>query len=148
MFKHILFPTDNSKMATKAFAHAVNLARTYDGKITLLNIHEEFLNEHEREVLRVSVDDYKDRMRERAVKSREKMTELVEKEDATDISEIILREGYPRKEIVSTAEEVGADVIVMASNGRSTLSEALIGSTAEHVVRSSPLPVFVIKIPD
>lgn len=146
MFKHILFPTDNSEKAAEAFSVAVELARKFEGKITLLNIHEEFLNENEREALRVSVEDYKERMREHALSSKESMELLVRGEEAMDFCDVELREGVPRTEIIDAAEEFGADVIVMASNGRSNLAQVLLGSVAEHVVRHSKIPVFVIKV--
>jgi len=145
MFTHILFPTDHSEMARDAFPKAIDLARKYGGKITLLNVHEEFLNEEEREVLRVSADHYKDKMKEKAITSRSKMEELVNSAGAEDICEVVLREGAPKTEILSTAEELGCDTIVMSSNGRSNLKQVLLGSVAEYVVRMAKIPVLVIK---
>ncbi len=145
MFSHILFPTDLSEMSRGAFAEAVELARKFGGKITLLNVHEEFMTDAEMQYLRVSPDHYKEIMREKAVKSRDRMEELVDDAKAREICEVILREGSPRKEILNTATDIGATCIVMASNGRSDLKQALIGSVAEHIVRHAELPVLVIK---
>lgn len=145
MFSHILFPTDLSDMSREAFASAVEMARKFGGKITLLNVHEEFMSESEMQYLRVSPDHYKDMMREKAVKSRERMDELVTGANAGDICDVILREGSPRKEILDTAADLNATCIVMASNGRSDLKQALIGSVAEHIVRYSEIPVLVVK---
>ena len=51
--------------------------------------------------------------------------------------------GSPVEEIVKHAE--GYDAIVMASRGKGILSELLLGSVSEGVVRRSPVPVLVVK---
>ena len=51
--------------------------------------------------------------------------------------------GSPVDEITRHAE--GYDAIVMASRGKGVLSELLLGSVSEGVVRRSPIPVLVVK---
>ncbi|MDR5673947.1 Nucleotide-binding protein, UspA family [Halalkaliarchaeum sp. AArc-CO] len=53
--------------------------------------------------------------------------------------------GSPAERIVAVAEEEGADHIVVGSHGRSGVSRLLLGSVAERVVRTSPVPVTVIR---
>ena len=53
--------------------------------------------------------------------------------------------GDPSTRIVKAAEK--ADVIVMATEGRTGLSHLLIGSVAEKVVRHSPIPVLTVRPP-
>jgi nucleotide-binding universal stress UspA family protein len=48
-------------------------------------------------------------------------------------------------EIVHYAEEEGADLIVMASHGRSGVSHWAIGSVAEKVFRATDIPVLLVK---
>jgi nucleotide-binding universal stress UspA family protein len=55
-----------------------------------------------------------------------------------------LREGAPWKEIIASAREWPADLIVVGTHGRSGLTRLLLGSTAEGVVRQSPCPVVVV----
>lgn len=55
--------------------------------------------------------------------------------------------GKPFLEIVRTAEEQDIDLIVMGTHGRTGLSQMLIGSTAEKVVRMAPCPVLTVKHP-
>jgi nucleotide-binding universal stress UspA family protein len=47
--------------------------------------------------------------------------------------------------IVDYAKEIHADVIVVGTHGRSGVSRLLMGSVAEHVVRSAPCPVLVVR---
>lgn len=55
-----------------------------------------------------------------------------------------LREGIPWKEVVQSAREWPADLIVVGTHGRSGLTRLLFGSTAEGVVRHAPVPVVVV----
>ena len=55
--------------------------------------------------------------------------------------------GKPASEIVKTAKEWPADVIVIGSHGRHGLDRALLGSVAEGVMRHAPCSVFVVRTP-
>ncbi|MBZ0265322.1 universal stress protein [bacterium] len=146
MFQHILFPTDISDKSNEAFYHAVDLRRKYGGKITLLNIHEEFMDMEEMQNLRVSAANYQDFMREKAVECRTVMEKLAASGGLKKGEyEIMIRQGNPRKEILNIAKSIKADIIVMRSIGRTSLAEQIMGSVAEHVIRVSEIPVLVIK---
>jgi nucleotide-binding universal stress UspA family protein len=47
--------------------------------------------------------------------------------------------------ICRVADEVGVDVIVLGSHGRSGLKRLFLGSVSEHVVRHAPCPVLVVR---
>jgi nucleotide-binding universal stress UspA family protein len=55
--------------------------------------------------------------------------------------------GDPGHEIANCAEQIGAELIVLPSHGRTGLKRLLIGSVAERVVRLAHCPVLVIKPP-
>jgi len=57
----------------------------------------------------------------------------------------VVLDGSPAKEIVEYAEE-NCDCIVMGTHGRSGVDRLLIGSVAERVVRSAPVPVTTISV--
>jgi nucleotide-binding universal stress UspA family protein len=59
----------------------------------------------------------------------------------------VLREGNPWEEIVNIAKSEKADLIVMGTHRRRGVSRALLGSVAERVVRTSPIPVLVVHGP-
>jgi len=58
-----------------------------------------------------------------------------------------LEKGDPATEIVGVAEEIGADLIVMGTHGRTGLSRLLMGSVAEQVMRKACCPVLTVKAP-
>ena len=53
-------------------------------------------------------------------------------------------EGKPDEEVLKTAQDWGADIIVMGSHGRTGIKRLLMGSVAENVLRHSKCPVLVI----
>jgi nucleotide-binding universal stress UspA family protein len=53
--------------------------------------------------------------------------------------------GEPAAAICRVADELNVDAIVIGSHGRSGISRLLLGSTSEHVVRSAPCPVLVVR---
>ena len=55
--------------------------------------------------------------------------------------------GDPASAIVATAREDRADLIVMATHGRSGFSHFILGSVAERVIRESALPVMTVRAP-
>ncbi|MDP3766726.1 MAG: universal stress protein, partial [Dehalococcoidia bacterium] len=57
----------------------------------------------------------------------------------------IIREGMPRSMILDVAREVGADLIVMGTHGRTGLTHVFFGSVAEHVVRHSRIAVLTVR---
>jgi nucleotide-binding universal stress UspA family protein len=61
------------------------------------------------------------------------------------LGEPLLRTGDARDIILHVAEELRADLIVMATHGRRGVARALLGSVAEMVVRTSPVPVLTVR---
>jgi len=59
-----------------------------------------------------------------------------------------VRRGHPAEEIITAAREHRADLIAMATHGRTGLGRLLFGSVAEVVLRHAPVPVFMIRQPD
>jgi nucleotide-binding universal stress UspA family protein len=57
------------------------------------------------------------------------------------------RRGRPADEILAAAQESGADIIAMATHGRTGVGRLLFGSVAEAVLRRAPVPVFMIREP-
>jgi len=57
----------------------------------------------------------------------------------------MIRPGKPADVIIKTAEEEGADNIIIGKSGKHGLEKFLLGSTAEKVVREAKVPVNVIS---
>ena len=57
-----------------------------------------------------------------------------------------MADGAPHLEVQRLAEELGADLIVMGTHGRTGLRHFLLGSVAERVVRVSTVPVVTVRL--
>ncbi|MBK9981075.1 MAG: universal stress protein [Saprospiraceae bacterium] len=55
-------------------------------------------------------------------------------------------EGFPREEIIHTAEQWEADLIVMGTHGRTGLRHLLMGSVAEYVLHHSKVPLLIVPL--
>ena len=62
--------------------------------------------------------------------------------------DVIVRLGEPGGALVSIAEEVGADLVVLGTRGLTGVRHVLLGSTAEAVVRRAPMPVLTVHPDD
>ena len=60
-------------------------------------------------------------------------------------AEAVLTNGPAAAEVVAVADRVKADLIVMGTHGRQGVGRMFLGSVAERVVRSSPVPVLTIR---
>jgi nucleotide-binding universal stress UspA family protein len=148
MFRHILCPTDLKERAFIALKKAVQIAHQFNSKITMLNAHPEFMDQQEREMLRVSFDSLKEKYRRIAVESRDEMRAEISKLHAEDIQvDYVLREGKPETIIVETAEKLGVDLIVICTDGRDNIRDFVTGTITEHVINHASCPVLVIPYP-
>ena len=145
MFKHILCPTDLRERADIAIKKAVQIAHQFGSKITLLNIHEEFMDKEDRKMLRVSVDSMKEKFRRIAFDSKEEMKAVIHKLHADDLEvDYLLHKGKPEKVIVEVAKQLGTDLIVIGTDGRDNVMDFVVGTITEHVINAAPCPVLVI----
>jgi len=59
--------------------------------------------------------------------------------------EVLVQEGV-HQSIVSMAIQEDADLIIMSTNGRDTLSQKIVGSVTEQVLRDAPCPVLAVAV--
>jgi len=144
--KKILCPIDFSDFALYALNYAVSFAKQYKAKLLILHVVDVFI--HDPAYLAPDVPD-RSMFDDFEKKARARLEEVVEKSIPAGIeTEVIVRAGRAFAEIVRAAKEKEADMIVIATHGRSGLSHAMFGSTAEKVVRKAPCPVLSIKHPE
>ena len=78
--------------------------------------------------------------------SGKKELETLQRTVADNVSsETALRQGSPYVEIIKAAKELGIDLIILATHGRTGLAHVFLGSTAERVVRHAGCPVLVVR---
>lgn len=150
MFKHILCPIDmkGKGRARLALKKAVQIAHQFGSKITVLNVHPEFMQAEERQMLRVSVEKMEAKFRQIALESKAEMQAIIEKLHADDIAvHYLLRQGKPEKTIPAVASELDVDLVVICTDGRDSLKDFVTGTVTENVINSLVSTVLVIPSP-
>lgn len=142
--KTILFPTDFSQGARAAMDHAVSLAQDYDAKLILLYVIQDISIAEWYIPSSLSVTDLVEDMQKSAWKEMDKWgREAAGK--VKDTEKQVVR-GVPFVEIIRTAKERNADLIVIGTHGRTGIDHMLFGSTAEKVVRKAGCPVLTVRV--
>lgn len=142
--KNILFPTDFSKGARAAMDYAISLARDYDARLMLLYVIQDISIAEWYTPSSISATDLVEDMEKGAYKEMDRWAAEAEAE-VKNVEKIVVR-GVPFVEIIKTAKEKNADLIVIGTHGRTGIDHMLFGSTAEKVVRKSPCPVLTVRI--
>lgn len=156
--KRLLYATDLSENARYAFGYAADLANKYNAQITIISVLESFSPASETRVKdMMGIEKWEQLKAERANVSIEKIKKRVsdfcgEMDDQIDscslmVDDIRVTKGAPYMEILKTAREIKADMIVMGTYGCNILQDSVIGSTARRIVRKSHIPVLVIRLP-
>ena len=70
---------------------------------------------------------------------------VAEHTSADDIVERHLRSGEPAAEVNPMAGEIGADLIIIGTHGRTGLKHLLMGSVAENILRTADVPVLCVR---
>jgi len=133
-FRNILVPTDFTEPSEHALDWAIQMASRLGSSITLMHAYELPLVGLPDATL-VAPADIAARI---ADASRNALDRTLErhKDRGVPIS-AVLREGVAWEEINHVADEIDADLVVLGTHGRKGLARALLGSTAEKVVRSA-----------
>ncbi len=77
--------------------------------------------------------------------ARAKLESIVRDTVKTGVQCVIeVRTGVPDTDIVRAARELGVDLIVMVTHGRTGLEHFVLGSVTEHVIRDAHCPVLVL----
>lgn len=166
---HILLPTDGSSLSLKALPMAVSAALTFDADITLYYVQELYdsmtdeawsntnksdeTNEDDslKDILLNKLEDFFfsdswDRLELR--RGDDGAHQLVYYDGASNatinLSVVVERRVSAHYAITEYAEE-HADMVVMATHGRSGLAHVFLGSTTEKVAQHLDLPVITVK---
>lgn len=142
--RRILVPVDFSEKSERSLDYAIELAKKFESRITLVHAYEIPVYGFTDATL-VATPDLAARLSDAAQKT---LDELVEsRRDRGVPIEGVLRNGVAWEEIAAVAKQIHADLIVIGTRGRRGLARALLGSVAESVIRTSDVPVLTIHAP-
>ncbi len=150
-WKTILVPHDFSESAEHATEIARHQARVHGARVVLLHVvelmphfgHETLMMTLPGTTTQISV------LRYHTQAAQAELDSIVTRLGADGIElSTAVRSGVPIDEIRAYATTEPIDLIVMGTHGRSGIRRMLVGSVAEKLVRSSPVPVLTIRHPD
>jgi nucleotide-binding universal stress UspA family protein len=145
MISKILVPVDGSSTSLRGLAEAIALAKQVNGTLRLLHSVDELLMTD----VPLGTDYYNqwvEEMRARGQKILREAQAFCRKRD-TD-AEAVLAETMGKRAadiIMDQAKQWPADLIVMGTHGRRGVKRLLMGSDAELVLRSSAVPVMLVR---
>jgi len=137
-------PVDFSDTARKALQYAVPFGTAFDAEVMLLHVIQPYSVPVE---LGFLPPEWVDSQQSFVTAAREELDKLCAREIGPRARcQAQVREGLPWQEIIAVAQEIRADLIILATHGRTGLSHVLLGSVAERVIRHAPCPVLVCGI--
>jgi nucleotide-binding universal stress UspA family protein len=139
MYDEILVPTDGSEAATGATGHAIDLAATHGARVHALYV----VDTSAYSTLEIGADGVIEALRREGEGAVERVADAAEAV-GVDVAEHVVT-GTPASTIREVAEDVDADLIVMATHGRRGVERYLLGSVTERVVRTADVPVLTIR---
>jgi nucleotide-binding universal stress UspA family protein len=146
MYEKILVPLDGSEAANRGLHEAIGLARGRPARLHLLHVVEDL----------PLADIPPSAEFDAALESlRRRGEDLLAKASRTAIdqgaqADTLVIDATGRRAadvIVDTARERGCDLIVIGTHGRRGLSRLMMGSDAERVARTAPVPVLLVRQP-
>src|SRR5690606_16736611 len=111
--------SDLSEQSTPGIHRAAELAKLMGAELVLLNVRPEFMSKEEMVLLRIKYYDFLKQEKDTAVAAKKILEEELRRARGADLKhQTLLREGDPHHEILETAEELGCDLIVITTTGR------------------------------
>ena len=151
MYQRILLTLDGSEMAEQAIPHAVNFAKAGNAQINVLCVVSPATASFSYRGEPPIETENEPSLAQQVIE-----TELVRAQDYVNEQVHALKEagltaegvsvlGHPAEAILSYAYEQKADLIVMATHGRSGLGRWAFGSVADRVLRAADVPMLLVR---
>jgi nucleotide-binding universal stress UspA family protein len=146
MFNNILLATDGSAASAKAARVAVQLARTHGARLTALYVVDPYPYLGVGEANPLGFQAYMSAALQHASQAHVDVVTLAGKEaPKVEVNIRVAEDVGASTGILAAAHELGADLIVVGSHGRTGISRLMLGSVAGRVVGESQVPVLVVR---
>ncbi|TKX81035.1 universal stress protein [Halorubrum sp. SD626R] len=142
MFDTIVVATDGSESVRRAVDVAVDVAARFDAEVHAVYVVDSGEVESTPDEVR---DDLRDALDDHGESALEQVSDAAATRDPRLNVTAEVREGRPAAEISDYAQDIGAGIVAMGTRGRHGENRFLIGSVAERVVRTCPVPVLTVR---
>jgi nucleotide-binding universal stress UspA family protein len=145
---NILCPTDFSDASDEALDYAAGMAARFSARLCLLHVTQPVQpitpSAAFPEFAGFDTSGYEDVIRDHAESEMRERLKRPSLADVNVVSEV--RRGYPADEILRVAEEMRADLIVIATHGATGWRRYVFGSVTEKVLHQASCPVLVTPV--
>ena len=147
MYAQILVAIDGSDLATRALDQALKLAKTLGSKVTVVTVTEPAALVGGAAFAGAGYDPIPELIeaQKQVAESALKTASESAKAQGLEVKTVLVDNSFPAEGIIATAQQVGADLIVMGSHGRRGLGRLLLGSQTSNVLAQSKIPVLVTR---
>jgi nucleotide-binding universal stress UspA family protein len=139
--KHLLVPVDFGAPSERALAAAVDLARRFGSRLTLVHVCE--IPSYVYGGMTFATTDLLGPIEQAAREQLDKTLRRVQ--TVVPGATGLMRQGSPALELLAIIAEQRPDLVVVGTHGRTGVSHALLGSVAEKIVRLSEAPVLTMR---
>lgn len=151
MYKHILLPTDGSKLSNTGVKEAIKLAAALRARITALHVvgnYRQHIRDAEEGYMIPEMQVFRKDFEKRAAAHAKKILDQVKAAAAkagVKCGGVVATGDFPYEMIIKQARKSKCDLIMMASHGRSGIKGLLLGSETVKVLTHSKIPVLVVR---
>lgn len=144
MYTHILISTDGSELAQRGIDHGLSLAKSLGSKVTIVTVTEPF------PIMAKGSGKWAPHIKAYDADQAKLAEEILSMIQASarnmglEVGTAHVSNSYPAAVIIDIAQNLGCNLIVMASQGRRGIKKALLGSQTSEVLATATVPVLVV----
>jgi nucleotide-binding universal stress UspA family protein len=149
MYQRILVPVDGSPTSDRGLQEAIRLARLTGGRLRLLHVVDDLSFALAMDAYAGYSGEWMEALREggrQVLANAKALATAAGLEAETVLYDSV--EGRVHELAVAEAQKWPAEVIVIGTHGRRGVGRLVLGSSAEYVLRLSPVPVLLVRAPD
>jgi len=148
MYQRILVPIDGSHTSTLGLQEAIRIAIDQRARLRIIHVVDELVVAQNFDGF-INTGDLLGALRDAGKKALQNALALARKHDLKAESALFESLGGRISEIVvKEAKKWRADLIVMGTHGRRGVTRMVLGSDAEAILRTTPVPVLLVRSPD
>jgi nucleotide-binding universal stress UspA family protein len=149
MYQRILVPVDGSPTSDRGLQEAIRLARLTGGRLRLLHVVDDLSFALAMDAYAGYSGEWMEVLREggrQVLANAKALATAAGLEAETVLYDSV--EGRVHELAVAEAQKWPAEVIVIGTHGRRGVGRLVLGSSAEYVLRLSPVPVLLVRAPE
>jgi nucleotide-binding universal stress UspA family protein len=142
--RQIVVATDFGEPAGSALTYGRNFARAFDATLHVVHVVNDLATTAPISEIPMDLTKVQAQLSSEAAAT---LDALITDDDRRSLSveTAVLTSPTPARAILSHADAVRADIIIVGTHGRSGIAEFFLGSVAQKIVRSAPCPVLTVR---